>query len=314
MDRPSACRPRSFVDIHGALRQHRRPQRPADDKSARSWASSRLRSGSRISKPVAPSSGTALTAPGSRLGWTAVGSASSVIDRPRGGRASRDAVSSWSRRPGCRPRLVFLIGFFVLGLLAYRTYTRGPADPRAGRRSRGPGLSHRRGHPAGPEGLPAQRPDGVRLDLRPRRLSRPGLHGRLPAPRGAFGARAARRRGLRPAPRSRRSRTSRTTATTRTPTRSPTRDAQARAFDELRATTTRDFFSNPTTEYGLRPERDRPIPEQVHDLTRLLRLVGLGGRGAPRPATTTPTRTTGRPRSWSTTGRPRTWSSGASSR
>ena len=68
--------------------------------------------------------------------------------------------------------LVFLIGFFVLGLLAYRTYTRRPADRRAGRRPAGATRLHRRRHPRRPGGLPAQRAHGVRLDLRPRRLPR----------------------------------------------------------------------------------------------------------------------------------------------
>ena len=78
--------------------------------------------------------------------------------------------------------LVVLCGFFILGLLAYRTYTAQPPVPetvvdRAGRSS-SPARTSR-----GPAGLPAQRADGVRLGVRPRRLPRAGLHRRLPAPR-----------------------------------------------------------------------------------------------------------------------------------
>ena len=72
--------------------------------------------------------------------------------------------------------LVVLVGFFVLVLLAYRTYQVRPADPRQGGRSGRAGGLHRERHPGGAEGLPPPRPHGVRLDLRPRRLPGARLH------------------------------------------------------------------------------------------------------------------------------------------
>jgi hypothetical protein len=57
---------------------------------------------------------------------------------------------------------------------------------------------HRFRHQRGPAGVPAQRADGVRLRVRPRRLSRTRLHRRLPAPLLRHRACAPRRRSLRP--------------------------------------------------------------------------------------------------------------------
>ena len=67
------------------------------------------------------------------------------------------------------------------------------------------------------------------------------------------------------APASRRSPTSRRTATTRRPTRSPTPQGQALAFEELERHYA-DYFSNPTTDQGLRPDAI-DNPEQAHQLT-----------------------------------------------
>jgi hypothetical protein len=77
--------------------------------------------------------------------------------------------------------LVVLCGFFILGLLAYRTYMAHPPVPGASSMRRARPLSPA-GHLQGPAGLPAQRPHGVRVGVRPRGLPRPGLHRRLPAP------------------------------------------------------------------------------------------------------------------------------------
>ena len=57
------------------------------------------------------------------------------------------------------------------------------------------------------------------------------------------------------------------------------------------------------------PERDHR-PHAAAPADRLLRLDGVGGRRRTAPGTTTPTRTTGRPSRASTTGRPPTSSSG----
>src|SRR5262249_52058593 len=64
--------------------------------------------------------------------------------------------------------------------------------PRPRRLRAGPGPLHPRGRPQRPGGLPDLRLDAVRLGLRPRRLPRPRLHGRLPPPPGPEDAGALR--------------------------------------------------------------------------------------------------------------------------
>ena len=208
--------------------------------------------------------------------------------------------------------VVFLIGFFVLGLLAYRTYSADPPIPDRVVDPAGADGVHRRGHQRGPEDLPQQRADGVRLDLRPRRLPRPRLHRRLPAPGRATRSSASTAARAPTARASGRSPTSRRTATTSRPTRSPT-PRRRRTPSRSSSATTPTSSPNPTTEQGLRPDAiDDPDAGARAD-----RVLLAGPPGRPRPAgpgTTTPTRTTGRPRSWSTTARPRTSCSGASSR
>ena len=105
----------------------------------------------------------------------------------------------------------------------------------------------------GPAGLPAQRPHGVRLGLRPRRLPRPGLHGRLPAPRRRTSSRAATAAPAPTAPRAAPSRTSAPTATTSATGTLALTAPQAEAHRRLVGHYTR-FFSEPTTKHGLRPE------------------------------------------------------------
>ena len=77
--------------------------------------------------------------------------------------------------------------------------------------------------------------------------------------------------------------------------------AQARAFERARRATTATFFDSRATQLRAAAERRSTIPTEIHAAHRLLRLVGLGGASARRPGQTTPTRTTGRPRSWSAT-------------
>ena len=100
--------------------------------------------------------------------------------------------------------LVMLIGFFILGLLAYRTYTQQPPVPRTVLDDRGRVLYTGNDISQGSGGLPALRADGVRHRLRPRRLPRARLHRRLPAPRGAASCRSLRRRRGGPTARRRR--------------------------------------------------------------------------------------------------------------
>ena len=200
--------------------------------------------------------------------------------------------------------LVMLFGFFVLGLLAYRTYRRS-------RRSRG-GSSMRAATvlftgadiSARPAGVPAQRADGVRLGVRARRLSRARLHGRLPAPLLRHGARRLRRRRLRRGG----------PADDRGPARQPLRRGRGHAdlqraaggrLPQARAATT--ATSSPTRRPSTGCGRTRsPTETRAAAAHSLLRLDGLGGGGEPARATTTATRTTGRPSRGSTTSRPRT--------
>ena len=78
--------------------------------------------------------------------------------------------------------LVVVCGFFILGLLAYRTYMAHPPVPKRVVDSQGRVLYTGKDISEGPAGLPAQRAHGVRLGVRPRRVSRARLHRRLPAP------------------------------------------------------------------------------------------------------------------------------------
>ena len=71
-----------------------------------------------------------------------------------------------------------------------------PAGAEDGRRLPGPRSLHRQGHPEGPAGVPAQRAHGVRVGVRPRRVSRARLHRRLPAPRVRSGQALLRRSRL----------------------------------------------------------------------------------------------------------------------
>ena len=78
--------------------------------------------------------------------------------------------------------LVVVCGFFILGLLAYRTYMAHPPVPKRVVDSQGRVLYTGRGHSEGPTGLPAQRAHGVRLRIWSRCVPRARLHRRLPAP------------------------------------------------------------------------------------------------------------------------------------
>ena len=150
--------------------------------------------------------------------------------------------------------LVVLCGFFILGLLAYRTYMAHPPVPKRGPRFAGARPLHRPGHPEGPAGLPAQRAHGVRVGVRPRRVSRARLHRRLPAP--VLGSRQALLDG---------SRISARTATTSTTQTLTLTSAQADAFRRLVPHYSR-FFSDPKTEHGLRAKAITD-PVQLRQLT-----------------------------------------------
>ncbi len=93
--------------------------------------------------------------------------------------------------------LVVLFGFFVLGLLAYRTYQAKPPTPQRFTDPAGHRALHGGRHPQGPAGVPPQRSHGVRLGVRSRRLPRSGLHRGLPAPLVGLRHARKRRRGLR---------------------------------------------------------------------------------------------------------------------
>ena len=126
---------------------------------------------------------------------------------------------------------------------------------------------HGQGHPEGPAGLPAQRPHGVRVGVRPRRLSRARLHRRLPAPRVRSGHALLRRTGL---------------GLGRAPDdrglpHQPLRQEDGDAHLERRpgpAPSTcwfahySAFFSDPKTEHGLRPNA-------ITDRTQLRQLTAF---------------------------------------
>ena len=155
--------------------------------------------------------------------------------------------------------LVVLFGFFVLGLLTYRTYQAKPPIPQRVVDPAGEVLYTARRHRRGPAGVPAQRPHGVRLGVRARRLPRPGLHRRLPAP--VVGLRPARLRRRRSDSAARRTiedfRTNRYDERTGTLRLTA---PQAEAHRRLVGHYSR-FFSEPTTKHGLRrkaiTDRDR---------------------------------------------------------
>ena len=156
-----------------------------------------------------------------------------------------------------------LFGFFVLGLLAYRTYTEQPPIPARVVDRDGDDLHRGRRH-GRPGGLPPQRADGVRLDLGHGAYLGPDytaeyLHNAALHVRDSYGG-----------PRSDRAR-SRTIDDFQTNRYDEDSDtlvysaAQADAFRELR-TGYREFFSNPTTEFGLRPNATED-EDEIHALT-----------------------------------------------
>ena len=161
--------------------------------------------------------------------------------------------------------LVVLVGFFVLVLLAYRTYQSDPPIPDRVVDPSGRVVFTGDDIRDGPEGLPPSRPHGVRLDLRPRRLPRPGLHRRLPAPLLGDRPRPARRQRLRLRPPGDDRPVPDQPLRRRTRRRSPLSAQQASAFAQLERHYS-DFFSTDTTRYGLRP---KPVddPEEIHQLT-----------------------------------------------
>ena len=223
---------------------------------------------------------------------------------------SQNGVSCWSLKTWVQAvLLVVLFGFFVLGLLAYRTYQAKPpvadrvSSTRAGQRP-----LHGARTSARPAGVPAQRPHGVRLGLRPRRLPGAGLHRRLPAALVRLRPPRLRRREVRHRGAADDRGLPHATATTSAPARSRSPRRRPRRHRRLVGHYSR-FFSEPTTKHGLRKKAitDRARPRAAD---RVLRLDGVGGLHRAGPGTTTPTPTTGRRSRASTTARRRTWSSG----
>ena len=123
---------------------------------------------------------------------------------------------------------------------------------------------HRRGRQPRPAGVPAQRADGVRLGVRARRLPRSRLHRRLPAPLGRPRARpyggavsdAAVRRTVEDL---RANRYDEKTDTLRSaPRRRRRSESSCRYYSR--------FFSDPTSEHGLRPDVITD-PDDLRELT-----------------------------------------------
>ena len=178
-----------------------------------------------------------------------------------------------------------------------------PPDPGARRSTRRADAVHPRRHHGRPEDLPARGADGVRLDLRARRLSGAGLHGRLSAPRGTVGARQLRRRSIGPGAPAHDHRLPAQPLRLEHPHPHLHR-AAGRGVPKAPVPLSR-LLRQPDDRVRIAPQRDRrPRRDPQAD-----RLSSAGRPGRPRPsarATTTRTRTTGPPSRWSTTSRPRT--------
>ena len=189
----------------------------------------------------------------------------------------------WCRRAGSRPCCWWCCSASSCsGLLAYRTYQAKPplpdrvVDPQ--RRVLYTGEDIERGT----GGLPQQRPDGVRLGLRARRLPRARLHRRLPAARrptssgGATAARGSDRAARRTIEDFRTNRYDERTGTLKLT--APQAEAHRRLVAPLLALLLRAHVqARPAPERDHRPRRARRADG-------LLRLDRLGRRrGAARP-------------------------------
>ena len=98
-------------------------------------------------------------------------------------RCSRSGGSCWSRRGGFRESCWWSCSAFSSSGCSPTAPTwRKPPTPKRVVDPQGAVLYTGGRHPEGPAGLPAQRPHGVRVGVRSRRLPRTGLHRRLPAP------------------------------------------------------------------------------------------------------------------------------------
>ena len=155
-----------------------------------------------------------------------------------------------------------------------------------------------------PAGVPEQRPDGVRVGVRARRLPRPRLHRRLPAarvrPRPARRT-AARRRTPPRAGRSTDFRTNRYDAKTGTLTVQRAR-RRRRSAGSSATTAASSPTRRPSTGCAERDHR----PDAASPADRVLRVDGVGGRGeAARPQLLVHEQLAARSRA-STTSRPRT--------
>ena len=266
------------------------PHRRRRGRATRAAAASAWRSRARSSRPTAggsgpsrararaPRSGSSFPATDPSPGlqpWAAIGS------RRLGGEAARRGRCSF-RRAGSRPSCSCSCSASSFSACSPTAPTADePPIPQRVVDPHGRVLFTRRRRPRRPGGLPAQRADGVRLDLRPRRLPRPRLHRRLPAPVGAGRAPGLRRRRARTrAAPADASRTSRPTATTRAPsTLDLHRRPGARPSGAARALPRTSSAARPP-KFGLRPEAITN-PQEIRAADGVLRLDGLGGVRAP---------------------------------
>ena len=163
--------------------------------------------------------------------------------------------------------LTFVFGFAMLGYLALRVYQDHAPVP--GRVVSETGQTVFTGEDilARPGGVPDLRPDGVRLDLRPRRLSRPRLHRRLPAPPGPRDAAVLRRRSRRPRSGSRQElQANRYDPATDTLTWT---DGQVRAFEALHRHYEEEILNRQRSGAGMGPGAI-PDPEEVRRITAFI--------------------------------------------
>ena len=161
--------------------------------------------------------------------------------------------------------LVMIFGFFVMGILAYRTYTASMPMPSKVVTESGRTLFTGAEITRGQEHLPGARPAGIRLGGRSRRLPGTRLHRRLPAHGRPTTSPTNCARRAWTTPTTRWSRSSAPTATTRRPGRwcSPTiRRRRSSASQKHYG----EFFGENSTKYGLLP-RLITDPGEIHDLT-----------------------------------------------
>ncbi len=176
---------------------------------------------------------------------------------------------------------VLLLGFAGLGWLAVRAYQASPPIPREVVGPDGAVVFTGRRPARRPGAVPPEGADGVRLGARARRLSRAGLHGRLPATRGGLregeargGSAPNRRADGRPGD------VPREPVRRRRPADSSSRRSRS-TLSGGRPRTTASSSGRRSTEFGLLPDAIRDPAEDVRRLTAFFAWTAWAGGEAP---------------------------------